>query len=193
LERYPRTNLEGDYQRWNAATTTLAARALPAAWRIAPAIVDRGLMQVDWPGRWQRIRVGGRLVVLDASHNPEGAEVLDANLRRLVQEIHRAPIVVVGVLGSARAQPLIDIISRHAGEIRLVMPNQPRACGYEELEALVPSGYTGQVKRSKVSELFPNPGTCTIGTTDDVIVVTGSIYLLGEIIPRLVQPRTDNG
>jgi len=29
LERYPHTNLEGDYQRWNAATATLVARALP--------------------------------------------------------------------------------------------------------------------------------------------------------------------
>jgi dihydrofolate synthase/folylpolyglutamate synthase len=32
LERYPHTNLEGDYQRWNAATATLVARS-PKAWR----------------------------------------------------------------------------------------------------------------------------------------------------------------
>ena len=34
LERYPQTNLEGDYQRWNAATATWVARALPEKWRI---------------------------------------------------------------------------------------------------------------------------------------------------------------
>jgi dihydrofolate synthase/folylpolyglutamate synthase len=33
LDAIPHTNLEGDYQRWNAATATLAVRALGAKWR----------------------------------------------------------------------------------------------------------------------------------------------------------------
>ncbi|MGH7944768.1 MAG: bifunctional folylpolyglutamate synthase/dihydrofolate synthase, partial [Opitutaceae bacterium] len=37
LSYYPHTNLEGDYQRWNAATATLAARALGPKWNLTNA------------------------------------------------------------------------------------------------------------------------------------------------------------
>jgi dihydrofolate synthase/folylpolyglutamate synthase len=185
LENYPHTNLEGDYQRWNAASATLAAETLGAKWRITPEAIARGLAHVDWPGRWQRVRLGGRLAVLDASHNPEGAKVLDSNLAHLVAETGRAPIVITGVLGGARARPLIETICRHAAEVHFVVPQQPRACSYEELEALVPADFRGRIVRDTVTNLFPAPDHCTAGGPDDVIVVTGSIYLLGEVMAQL--------
>ena len=183
--RYPHTNLEGDYQRWNAATATLVARALAPKWNITSAAITQGLAHVDWPGRWQRVRLGGRVTVLDASHNPEGAQVLDSNLAQLVAETGRAPIVVTGVLGRARARPLIETIARHAAEIHFVVPHQPRACSHEELESLVPAGFRGRLVRTTVEQLFPAPDTCRAGGPDDVVVVTGSIYLLGEVMARL--------
>ncbi len=184
-ENYPDTNLEGDYQRWNAATATLAARALGPQWKIDEAVITRGLRQVDWPGRWQRVRIGGRLAVLDASHNPEGAQVLDANLIQLRQETGRAPVVIVGVLGADRAKPLLAVIAKHAREIHFVVPAQPRACSFAELEALLPADWTGRTVRTAVAELFPAPDVCTAGGPDDVVVTTGSIYLLGEVMARL--------
>jgi dihydrofolate synthase/folylpolyglutamate synthase len=185
LAMYPHTNLEGDYQRWNAATATLTARALGAKWKITADAIAHGLEHVDWPGRWQRVRLGGRIAILDASHNPEGAQVLDTNLRHLVEETGRAPIVITGVMGAARARPLLETIGRHAGELRLVVPHQPRACSFEELEALVPAGFRGRIVRDTVENLFPGPDRCTAGGPADVIVVTGSIYLLGEVMRRL--------
>ncbi|MDP3070244.1 MAG: Mur ligase family protein [Opitutaceae bacterium] len=185
LERYPHTNLEGDYQRWNAATATLAARALAPRWKISDAAIARGLAHVDWPGRWQRVAIGGRLAILDASHNPEGAQVLDSNLAHLVAETGRAPVVITGVMGAARARPLIETIARHAGEIHLVVPQQPRACSHDELIGLLPAGYRGRVVRADVSRLFPERDRCTAGGPEDVVVVTGSIYLLGEVMARL--------
>ena len=188
-ERYPETNLEGDYQRWNAATAVLAVRALGPRWRVDEATLARGLKQVSWSGRWERITIGGRPVVLDASHNPEGAEVLEANLRRLVEETGRAPVVVTGVLGTARARPLLETIARYAREIDFVVPQQPRACDFAELEALVPATFTGTVRRAKVAEIFPGPGECRLGGPEDVVVVTGSIYLLGEVMAQLQPAR----
>jgi dihydrofolate synthase/folylpolyglutamate synthase len=189
LEGYPHTNLEGDYQRWNAATATLAARALGPQWRITDAAIARGLAHVDWPGRWQRVRLGGRLAILDASHNPEGAAVLDSNLAHLVAETGRPPIVITGVLGAARARPLLESITRHAREIHFVVPQQPRACTHAELDALVPAEFRGRVVHSRVEQLFPQPDCCTAGGPDDVVVVTGSIYLLGEVMGRLEGAR----
>jgi dihydrofolate synthase/folylpolyglutamate synthase len=174
LASYPHTNLEGDYQRWNAATATLAVRALPQKWNVNDQAISRGLEHVDWPGRWQRVTLGGRLMILDASHNPEGAQVLDSNLQHLFAETQRAPVVITGALGAARAQPLLETIARHARE------------------TLVPANYRGAVVRATVESLFPSRDVCTAGGADDVIVVTGSIYLLGEIMARL-QPERGAG
>ena len=185
VAKYPETNLEGDYQRWNAATATLAARTLSQKWRITGETITRGLRHVDWPGRWQRVSVGGRLTILDASHNPEGAQVLDSNLAHLVSETGRAPVVITAALGVARARPLMETVCRHAKEVYLVVPNQPRACSYEELESLVPATFRGKVLRATVDGLFPAPGKCTAGGPDDTLAVTGSIYLLGEVMAKL--------
>lgn len=188
LAAYPRTNLAGAYQQWNAATATLAVQVMDRRWRIEPAAIAAGLQAVEWPGRWQRVRIGGRLVILDASHNPEGAAVLDENLAQLVADSGRAPIVVVGVLGAERARPLITAICRHAREVCLVVPNQPRATGVAELATLVPETYHGQVTHGAVGTIFPGGDKCTLGGAEDIVVVTGSIYLLGEVMARLGQP-----
>jgi dihydrofolate synthase/folylpolyglutamate synthase len=184
LAAYPRTSLEGDYQRWNAATATLAAEALDARWRLSPGVVHAGLAAVDWPGRWQRVRAGGRLVILDSSHNPEGAAVLSSNLARLVAETGRRPVVITGILGSVRARPLLAAIAEHAAEIVLVPPDQPRACTVEELRELIPAAFSGPVRAGRVDTLFPEGGACDAGPPDGVVVVTGSLYLLGEVLTR---------
>jgi dihydrofolate synthase/folylpolyglutamate synthase len=184
---YPDTSLAGDYQRWNAATAVEAVRALAPRWNISAAAIATGLGTVAWPGRWQQVQLGGKRLVLDASHNPEGATVLDANLSRLRAETGREPIVIVGVLGTVRAEPLLQAISRHARAIHLVMVDQPRATAREDLRKLVPDDYRGAVELATVSALFPGPGVCTVGDSSDVIVVTGSIYLLGEVMTRLAQ------
>jgi dihydrofolate synthase / folylpolyglutamate synthase len=188
IANYPVTAFEGDYQRWNAATAVLVARCFAPRWKLTEDVVTRGLRQARWPGRWQRARIGGRPLILDASHNPEGAGVLDAQLRALVTETGRKPVVVTGVLGAARARPLLETISRYAAEIHLVMPQQSRASGFEELEALIPKTFSGRVTRATVAGVFPDATTCTVGGPDDTVVVTGSIYLLGEVMAQ-IQPE----
>ncbi len=188
VARYPATNLEGDYQRWNAATATLVARTLPAQWKLTDETISRGLQGVDWPGRWQRLSLGGRKLILDTSHNPEGASVLQKNLEQLVKT-ERAPVVVVGVLGAARARPLLEAIAQYAREIYLVVPNQARACSREELAALLPATFAGRVLHSNVAELFPSAQACTAGNVGDTVLVTGSIYLIGEVLERIAPER----
>lgn len=185
---YPTTAFEGDYQRWNAATAVLVSRCMEERWKLSDDVVKRGLKAARWPGRWQRTKIGGRNLILDASHNPEGAGVLDQQLRSLVAETGRKPVVVTGVLGVARARPLLETISRHAAEIHLVIPQQSRASGFAELEALIPKTFAGRVARTTVAGVFRDANTCTVGGPEDTVVVTGSIYLLGEVMAR-IQPE----
>ena len=71
-----------------------------------------------------------------------------------------------------------------------MIPQQARACSFEELEALVPKIFSGAVRRATVTEIFPGPGVaCAAGGPEDTVVVTGSIYLLGEIFARIEPER----
>jgi len=204
LAAYPATNLEGDYQRWNAATATLAVRLCGHRWsltsgqapnpsggRVPPTDeqITRGLAQVDWPGRWQRLSVGGRALILDASHNPEGAEGLEKNLLRLVAATGRKPVIVAGALGEFRARALLDVVLRHAREVALVTPHQARATSYADMRALVPDVLRPLVREDSLERIFPDAGTCALGGPGDTVVITGSIYLLGEVLERLQPAR----
>jgi dihydrofolate synthase/folylpolyglutamate synthase len=188
LEKYPRTRLEGSHQRANAATATLATRALEATLPVADAARAAALAEVDWTARWQRFALSqNRLLILDASHNAEGAQTLEENLIRLRAETGRAPIMLIGALGEYRAKALLDVAARHAREIILLKPAQPRATPLDEMQKLVPLSFTGPVRQGRVSEIFPAPGECVLGNPGDPIVVTGSIYLLGEILERFAH------
>jgi dihydrofolate synthase/folylpolyglutamate synthase len=189
LARFPATSLEGDYQRWNAATATLAARLMPVRWRLTAATIDLGLRTVNWPGRWQRIQVGPTPVILDATHNPEGAEQLDANLAALVAATGRAPVIVTGATGERRARAVLAAAAKHARAINLIVPNQDRALSHELLEQCVPPDFRGTVRRTTLAEVFPQPNRCTVGASGETVVVTGSIYLLGEVLERLSPDR----
>jgi len=198
IDRYPETNLVGEYQRWNAATALLAVRALTSEAILGNRLAGAGqtgyalsaLGSVDWPGRWQRITLrNGGAIILDASHNPEGAETLDKNLTALRAETGVAPIIIIGALGRARAAALTAVVARHAREIRLVVPKQSRASSYEELEQLIPRDFEARVVRETVEGLIPAPGECVVGNAADPAVITGSIYLLGEVLARLEPER----
>jgi dihydrofolate synthase/folylpolyglutamate synthase len=189
INRYPETNLAGDYQRWNAATATLVAQVLPARWNLTAATVRSGLRQVNWPGRWQSTTLGGRPLILDASHNPEGAAVLERNLRQLIAATGRKPVIIAGALGELRARALLDVVCRHAQEVYLVTPQQARASSIAELIALVPPVQRGLVHGGTLAQLFPDARTCAVGGPGDTIVVTGSIYLLGEVLERIEPGR----
>ncbi|MDR0353983.1 MAG: bifunctional folylpolyglutamate synthase/dihydrofolate synthase [Opitutaceae bacterium] len=182
----PPTSLEGDCQRWNAAVAVLTARLFPARWRLSEGVIARGLMRVEWPGRWERVLVGGQSFIFDASHNPEGARVLDAALARLRAGLGgRRLIIVVGALGEARARALLGVVARHARELHLVVPAQSRACSHAQLESWVPRAFSGRVHRADLAALFPAPAHSVLSDADAPVVVTGSLYLVGEVFTRL--------
>jgi dihydrofolate synthase/folylpolyglutamate synthase len=174
----PETNLAGAHQRRNAGAALLAcelAQRLP----IDDAKARAALRAVEWAGRWQEFRlIDGRRLIVDGSHNEEGIRAVAPLLAAL-----NAPTVVVGALGVDRARPLVAAAAKAAGRLVLVRPDNERACSVEELAALVPADFRGDVRRATVAELFPSPATC--GAEGETIVVLGSLYLVGEVLARL--------
>jgi dihydrofolate synthase/folylpolyglutamate synthase len=174
----PETSLPGEHQRRNAGAALLACE-LATCLPIDEAKARAALLTVEWAGRWQSHRLtDGRRLIIDGSHNEEGARVVEPLLASLP-----APTVIVGALGSERARPLIETATRHAARLVLVRPDNERACSVAELAALVPAEFRGEVRRASVAELFPSPATCT--AEGETIVVLGSLYLVGEVLARL--------
>ncbi len=184
-EDYPQTNLHGVYQRYNAATARLVYDLLREKFPLSDDHVEEGLQTVKWPGRWEEHSIDAKTLILDSSHNPEGAEMLARNLEKLVHTTGHKPVVLAGTLGEFRAEVLMPVVARYAREIILLRPNQPRACNFEVLEKYIPKAYEGEIRHAEVKDIFPFPGFCSVGEEGDTLVATGTIYLIGEILEAL--------
>ena len=178
----PQTNLAGGFQRWNAAIATYAIEILADRF---PVRSTQALEQVEWAGRWQTLELDGRKLILDATHNPEGVAALKQNLSSLTEQ----PIIIAGTLGEDRAQSLMEVVSQYARELYLVTPEQDRATPTSFLKSCLDR----DAVETNLSVLFPKAGCCAVGEPGDSIVVTGSIYLVGEVMERIQGVRSDDG
>lgn len=189
----PACALPGTFQRANAALACLAATLLQERFPVTPKQRDAGLANVRWEGRWQTVPLReGKTLILDATHNAEGARYLDAQLSALTQQ--SGPLhILCGTTGNAqRAEALLPILARHACALHLLRPNQSRALSFEALEAAIPADFTGSVTCETLEEVFPETETCALGKPGETVVATGSIYLIGEIMARVIPGmRTD--
>lgn len=184
----PECALAGRYQRRNAAVAKLCLKVLKGLGGIFSGIdeasINAGFARVQWAARWQEIALkNGSTLILDASHNPEGARALDENLADLLAKSGgKKPVICVGVLGRERASALLKVVRKYAARVVLLVPNQPRALGFEELEELLGGGVPAV--RARVGEVFCRGGCALVGA-GEVVVSTGSIYLAGEVLAAL--------
>lgn len=180
----PKTNLAGVFQRWNAATAVHATEILNERFPMTTSITPV-LQTIDWPGRWDTIQLGDKTLILDATHNPEGANMLNENLQAMIAQTQQKPIIIVGTLGEFRARSVLKVASRYARELHLVMPDQSRATPTDILASSLPAENTAPVYHRQLNDLFPAVGVCRPGQAGDHIVVTGSLYLIGEVLEQL--------
>lgn len=182
----PTTNLAGGFQRWNAALAVYATEILSGRFPIKSLVA---LQQIVWAGRWQRLEVDGRRLILDATHNPEGVTALEDNLAALLRSEARRPIIVAGTLGEDRARSLMKVVARYAEAIYLVAPNQDRATPTSFLRKCLDR----DAVETELAALFPEPGRCALGEPGDTIVLTGSLYLIGEALERIQGHASKDG
>lgn len=179
ISNYPETSLVGDYQRSNAAIALLVSRVLNKKFPVNEEKAREGLKSVDWPGRWQSKKIGKGELILDCAHNEGGAEVLGENLAALIQKRKKKPIIAVGSLNIYRAKAILEIVSKYAAEIILIKPNNPKALEKAVMKALIPDIFPGKILMGNIKDIFSE------ARKGQTVVVTGSIYLVGEVMERL--------
>ena len=83
----------------------------------------------------------------------------------------------------------MQTVQRHAREIFLVAPKQERAAPTKFLKDCLRRDAT----ETTMSALFPGPESILIGELGDTIVITGSIYLIGEALERIAGVASLDG
>jgi len=167
--------LLGDHQAKNLglamrAAETLASRGFD---RIDDKAIVGGALSCRWPGRLEPVLLpGGRRVLLDAAHNPDGAAVLARFLDRLEQPAD----LLFGVLADKDYGEMLPRLAAHARRVVLTRPASPRAKDPAELLSLL-GGREGVL-------VEPDPGRAldrALALGGEVLVACGSIYLVGEV------------
>ncbi len=183
--RLPDVALQGEHQRWNGAVAEIVLQALPAPFSRAAAEARQAFHTVEWAGRWQQLENGNVRVCLDAAHNGGGVRQLLKLLARQREDDVHAWTVVVGATGTERAKAFIPVLCQYAHEVYLVPPDHPRATTMAEWRGLLQQGgYAGEIYELPVRELFPRPAYCAVGDSNHPVLVTGSLYLIGEVLDR---------
>ncbi len=183
----PKTNLIGQHQRRNAALAVKVTEMLKDKFPLDPTKSNQALFQVELEGRWQVIQEEP-MIILDACHNQEGAKALVRQLDNLPS--NKELIIWFGALGKERVQEILPELANFANEIRLFQPNQPRACAFDEMQAILSPFFEGKVQsggfgrvQSYLDELKLN----------QILLITGSIYLLGEVLEIVKKSKKGLG
>lgn len=173
--------LAGEHQLENAATAVRAAELLaerhPA---IGATAIARGVATVRWPGRLEALRFAatGTTVLLDAAHNPDGCRALARFLARLGRPYE----LLFGCLADKEAGEMLPPLAAAARRVVLTRPESPRALAPERLLALVPASTPVEIHSDPLGAL-----TWAIAAGSGLVVVAGSIYLVGRLRASLVD------
>ena len=169
--------LAGDHQRANAALAIRALELVPALLP-PPAAIAAGLAAVRWPGRLQVV-CREPLVLLDGAHNAAGIAALLAELR--IRAAGRRVRVLFGVMRDKGWQSMVRSLADVATEIVVTRPRQPRSAAPADVAAAV----TGTPVRIHDDPVAAYHALVRASAPDDVVVVTGSLFLLGDLLPAI--------
>jgi dihydrofolate synthase/folylpolyglutamate synthase len=176
--------LSGAHQQRNVALAIAAAveLALAQGFPITPAAIADGIRNTRWPGRLERIEARGVVWILDVAHNPAGAWALRAGLSGLLSE-DRPRRLIFSCLRDKPVGEMAQIFFPLFEQVIFAPIHSTRAAAMEDLEAAGRATGTPAVSAGSVREALQWAGE---GGQGGVVVVSGSVYLVGEARSQLL-------
>lgn len=173
--------LLGRHQAANAAVALAVVSQLQQqGWAITAAHMRQGLAQVRWEGRME-VLSRAPWVLLDGAHTVEAAECLRQALTELFPR--RRVYVVLGIATDKNIPGIMATLAPIAHEMIVTRYNSPRACTPQMLaDAARPHGAPVYIEPDPVMALAQARSKAK---ASDVVCVTGSLLLLGELKARL--------
>ena len=169
--------LGGRFNRENAVTAFAALKVLG----IEDSAIARGFASVMWPGRYQRLTVGDRRILVDGAHNPPAMRALVDSLKSEPQESEGGfPVrsVLCGFCGDKDVAANLKILQEVAETGFAVPIRNPRTLPPTRTAALMrEAGFRSVMVCETLDE--------ALDRAPDGTVVCGSLFLAGEVLERL--------
>jgi dihydrofolate synthase/folylpolyglutamate synthase len=179
--------LKGAHQHRNLALAIAAAVELAErhGFPVTPAAISEGIRLTRWPARFERVSSGGLDWILDVAHNPAGAWALRAGLRSQLGD--RSPkVLVFGCLRDKPVAEMAQILFPLFEQVILAPIHSSRAACIDELLSAARATGTSAVAAESVSQALKAAKDKADGSA---VVVSGSVYLVGEARALLMHPR----
>ncbi len=158
-----------------------AVQLRSSGFTIGPATIDTALAGSNWPGRMELIETPLRFL-LDGAHNQAGVDFL---LKSLPRYRYRHLYVIWASMADKSYGYMLNDIARAADVLLLTRPDSERAAEPEDLRSHLHYGEGREVHIcptvTEAVELVKNRAEM-----EDLIVVAGSLYLVGELRQLLV-------
>src|SRR5579863_2220377 len=179
------TPLVGRHQLRNVALAIAAAEQVgkKGVRGITAASIERGIRDTHWPGRFQVLspQPGWPEIILDVAHNPAGAWALRSALSERYED--RPLLFVFGAMRDKAISEMTEILFPLAVRVIATHPQNPRAASPEEIAQAASRTGTEIEAVADVGAALEHARA--EATADTVVVVTGSIYLVGEAMRHL--------
>jgi dihydrofolate synthase/folylpolyglutamate synthase len=186
--KYP-LPLAGQIQLNNSALALTALEILQQqGWHISQTAIENGMAKTRWPGRMQWTSWKNYQLLLDGAHNTAAAEVLRQYVDSLDAVKHKSVTWIMGMFADKDHADIFAALLRPGDRLFLVpisvepWPGRTSA-NLDELANLAYNLCPQLSDRQIHPDLFTALETATSTTTkEDLIVVCGSLYLVGDFL-----------
>lgn len=174
----------GAHQAVNASVATMALSVIMKQdHRVNENDLREGLARAVWKGRFEIHTVKGKTVVLDGAHNPAGAEALKEALEEQYPEKRR--VFVFTSLEDKDTETVIQLLMRKDDVVYACEAPTPRTRKPEEIGSLIEAQNLKVDFHVAGSAREALDGAMESATENDVVIVCGSLYILGEVMEEV--------
>jgi dihydrofolate synthase / folylpolyglutamate synthase len=178
------TPLLGRHQLRNVALAIAAAEALGRqGFPVTASSIERGIRETHWPGRFQVIPATSDQpeYVFDVAHNPAGAWALRSTLSAGYPD--RSLTFIFGAMRDKAIGEMAEILFPLADRVIVTRADNPRSASPQEIREAAARTSTQMEEAADVAAAIELARSST--RPDAVVVITGSIYIVGEAMRAL--------
>ena len=177
--KLPNPNVNGQFQLENISAAINTLRSIKQL-EIQEKHIKLGITKIHSIARLQELTEGKlkdlvkeNKLLLDGSHNPLGAKVLNNYLESLDCNKH----IVLGMMANKDHQKYISYFRNISSLTTIDIPNQPNSIKGEDLKNKLTQYKNIQYKENIFQAIKSIPVK-----KNDLILITGSLYLAGEVL-----------
>jgi dihydrofolate synthase/folylpolyglutamate synthase len=177
--KLPMPNVKGQFQLENVSTAIAALRILKDL-KIKDDHIKKGILKINCIARLQEIKSGklkelvkDHKLYVDGSHNPLGAKVLNEYLESLDCNKH----IILGMMANKDHNEYMSFFKDISTLTTIDIPNQPNSIKGGELKDKL-NGFSNINYKESIEDAIKSIPV----KENDIILITGSLYLAGEVL-----------